>query len=167
MESPKLSGHPFSPIQEYIDVSTTILRELPNKRSSVALVNELVDSTNQTIEERVADRVSKRATKKKEIQLKAEGHKRAVSELQFPFMLVVIVPCREMSSSNLRIIRLRILNTWKLFNCRGMSLIIISAWLLLIASWHGKHLSVRPWPSHLSHSEGTKRPLMQLLVHSP
>jgi len=144
MESLKFSGGLFSPIQEYIDVSTTILRELPKKRNSNAFANELVASTNQSFEERVAERVSKRATKKKEVQLKAEGHKRAVSELLFPLMLVVMVACREMSFSNLRITRLRILNTLKLFNCRGMSLIIISAWLLLIASWHGKHLSVRP-----------------------
>jgi hypothetical protein len=86
MESLKFSGAPFSPtpLQEYIDISTTILRELPNKRKSNAFANELMDSTNQTIEKRVAERVSKRATKKKEIQLKAEGHKRAVSDLQFP-----------------------------------------------------------------------------------
>jgi hypothetical protein len=144
MESLKFSGAPFSPIQEYIDVSTTILRELPKKRDSNAFANDLVASTNRSIEERVAERVSKRATKKKEIQLKAEGHKRAVSELQSPLMLLVMIACREMSSSNLRIIRLRIPNILKLFNCRGMSLIIISAWLLLIASWHGKHLSVGP-----------------------
>jgi len=91
MESLKFSGAPFSPIQEYIDVSTTILRELPNERNPNAVPKELVDSTNRSIEERVAERVLKRATKKKELQLKAEGHKRAVSELQFSLMLVVMV----------------------------------------------------------------------------
>lgn len=62
-----MSGEPSSHVRKHSDAG-----ELPDAGSSVEI--------------RIAERISKRAAKKQEIQQKAEGHKRAVRTLQFLWM---------------------------------------------------------------------------------